>query len=93
VGIHFEWDKNKAEATLKKHKVSFTEAATVFKDVLSITIHDPTHSQREGRFVTTGYSYSHRIIIVVHTDRGDKIRVISARLATRLERKTYEEKD
>lgn len=86
----FEWDPNKAEKNLLKHGVSFAEAATVFFDPLSITIPDPLHSEEENRFVITGLSYQHRHLVVVHSDRGDRIRLISARPATATERRNYE---
>ncbi len=86
----FEWDPIKAASNLQKHGVSFTEAATVFFDPLSITVPDPMHSLSEDRFVVTGLSYQQRHLVVVHSDRGDRIRIISARLATSSERKKYE---
>jgi uncharacterized DUF497 family protein len=86
----FEWDLSKAAANLQRHGVSFAEAATVFFDPLSRTIPDPLHSQEENRFVITGSSYQLRHLVVVHADRGDRIRIISARLATPSERKKYE---
>jgi len=86
----FEWDPIKAASNLQKHAVSFTEAATVFFDPLSITVPDPMHSLSEDRFVITGLSYQQRHLVVVHSDRGDRIRIISARLATPSERKKYE---
>jgi len=86
----FEWDPEKAEANLRKHGVTFAEAATVFFDQLSITIHDPLHSRDENRFVITGVSESQRHLVVVHVDRGDRIRIVSARPATTTERKRYE---
>ena len=86
----FEWDPIKAATNLEKHGVSFAEAVTVFFDPLSITIPDPLHSQHENRFVITGLSYQQRPLVVVHSDRGDRIRIISARLATPSERKKYE---
>ncbi|MGH7310821.1 MAG: BrnT family toxin, partial [Candidatus Rokuibacteriota bacterium] len=73
-----------------KHGVSFDEASTVFGDPLAGTIVDPRHSGDEPRFVTIGLSMGRRLIIVAHTERGDRIRIISARRATRRERKTYE---
>jgi uncharacterized DUF497 family protein len=88
--LGFEWD-DKAKANLAKHGVSFEEAATVFGDPLSLTIPDPAHSQVEDRFVIIGQSHTRRLLVVVHTDRGDNIRVISARRASRRERKAYEE--
>ena len=86
----FEWDPVKAATNLEKHGVSFAEAATVFFDPLSITVPDPLHSNEENRFVITGLSYQRRALIVVHSDGGDRIRIISARLATLSERKKYE---
>ena len=86
----FAWDPIKAASNLQKHGVSFTEAATVFFDPLSITVPDPMHSLSEDRFVITGLSYQQRHLVVVHSDRGDRIRIISARLATSSERKKYE---
>ena len=91
MGIFFEWDEDKASQNLQKHGVSFEEAATVFGDTLSLTIEDPLHSMEEQRFVTIGLSLRHRILVLVHTDRGDNVRIISARAATRRERKGYEE--
>jgi hypothetical protein len=89
--MDFEWDAEKAAANLKKHSVSFGEAATVFGDDLSLTFADPDHSDDEQRFITMGQSDFGRVLVVAHTDRGDRIRIISAREATRAERKTYEE--
>jgi uncharacterized DUF497 family protein len=89
--LEFEWDDNKARTNLAKHGVSFEEASTVFADALSITIPDPAHSQAEARFIILGHSHRQRLLVVVHTERGDKIRLISARRASRNERKQYEE--
>ncbi len=86
----FEWDPSKAASNHKKHGVSFAEAATVFFDPLSITVPDPVHSGDERRFVITGLSYQRRAIVVVHVDRSDRIRIISARRATPAEREKYE---
>ena len=86
----FEWDPEKARSNLLKHDVSFEEAETVFLDPLSLTVPDPKHSDQENRFIITGYSILKRQLVVVHTDRGVKIRIISARLATPSERKRYE---
>lgn len=86
----FEWNPEKAESNLKKHGVSFEEAATVFADPLSLTITDPLHSEDELCLIITGHSILQRQLVVVHTDRGDKIRIISARLATQSERRKYE---
>ena len=88
--LTFEWDANKARTNLVKHAVSFQEATTVFGDSVSITIPDPAHSQAENRFIVLGRSHQSRILVVVHTERGDNIRIISARPASRRERKDYE---
>ena len=87
----FEWDSEKAKTNIKIHRVSFDEASTVFGDPLSLTIYDPLHSDEEIRFVIIGSSYKNHILIVVHTERKNKIRIISARKATKNERKQYEE--
>ena len=89
--MRFEWDRGKAKSNLSKHGVSFEEAATVFGDPLSLTISDPGHSDKEDRFVTIGISSKLRTIVVVHTDRGAHVRIVSARLAISRERKDYEE--
>lgn len=91
MGLLFEWDEEKSRKNLRKHGVSFDEASTIFGDPLSVTIDDPRHSFRELRWVTLGHSARHRLLAVVHTDRGGRIRIISARVATRYERETYEE--
>jgi len=90
MGLTFEWDDRKAELNIHKHGVSFPEAATAFSDSLSLTVHDPDHSELEDRFVLLGCSVRGRILVVVHTERGDNIRIISSRLATRREAQTYE---
>lgn len=90
MAIEFEWDAAKAEANLRKHGVSFEEAATAFSDTLSTTISDPLHSEREARYVLLGRTSTGRLVVVVHVDRGVRVRLISARLATRRERKQYE---
>jgi len=87
----FEWNPEKAEANLKKHGVSFGEAETVFYDPLSLTVSDLIHSDEENRFIITGFSDKQRQLVVVHMDRDDKIRIVSARLATPGERKKYEQ--
>jgi uncharacterized DUF497 family protein len=89
--IEFEWDPRKAVNNLKKHGISFTEAGTVFGDEFAITVSDPDHSDDEDRFITIGRSNRRRLLIVSHTDRADKIRIISARELTKAERKAYEE--
>ena len=89
--LKFEWDTNKAKNNLQKHSVSFEEASTVFGDTLSSTIIDPDHSSLgEERFITVGMSYQQRLLIVAHCDRGENIRIINARRATRQEKKSYE---
>ena len=87
----FEWNFGKARANVEKHGVTFDEACTVFKDLLSVTIPDPLHSGDEGRFVLLGYSHRDRLLVIVHTDRDDRVRIISARLATKRERRHHEE--
>ena len=89
--MKFSWDPKKAAANLKKHGVSFEEASTVFHDTLSITGTDPDHSGQEQRFVTFGNSSQDRLLVVAHTDEGETIRMISARLVTKQERRIYEE--
>lgn len=85
------WDVRKAAANRKKHNVSFEEAATVFADSLSLTGADPDHSVGEHRWITFGESVRGRLLAVAHTDEGDIIRIISARVATRHEKRLYEE--
>jgi len=89
--VKFEWDSQKARANLRKHRLRFEEAATAFGDPLSITIPDPDHSLDEERSVLLGTTWTGRLVVVVHTDRGDSVRIISARQATRRERREYEE--
>ena len=89
--LTFEWDAAKAASNLAKHGVRFEEVATVFGDPLSVTIFDPAHSQAEDRFIILGRSHLDKLLVVVHTERGDNIRIISARQASRAERKQYEE--
>ena len=89
--LTFEWDGAKAASNLAKHGVSFEETATVFGDPLSVTIFDPAHSQAEDRFIILGRSHLDKLLVVVHTERGDNVRIISARHASRGERKQYEE--
>jgi uncharacterized DUF497 family protein len=91
MSLAFEWDEQKARQNRKKHGVSFDEASTVFGDPRALTITDPLHSEEEDRFVTLGESHRRRLLVVVFTERGEKIRLISARVATRSERKNYEE--
>jgi len=89
--MQFEWDRAKAQRNLRKHGVSFDEAATVFGDTLAITYDDPDHSESEQREITFGGSRDGRQLVVSHTKRAGKIRIISARLMLRYERKIYEE--
>ena len=88
--MEFEWDVKKSDTNFKKHGVSFHEAATVFGDSLAITFSDPDHSIEEHRFLTFGHSGMSRLLVVVHTERHGKTRIISSRPATRHERKIYE---
>jgi uncharacterized protein len=89
--MEFDWDPNKAASDLRRHNVSFGEAATVFSDPLSTTVPDPDHSLDEDRSITVGLSHRGRLLMVAHTERGDRIRIISARELTRTERAQYEE--
>ncbi len=89
--MRFEWDPNKARKNLRKHRVSFEEAATALKDTMSATGADPSHSAAEERYITFGVSERGRLLVVAHTEKGVSIRIISARLATKGERKIYEE--
>ena len=89
--MNFEWDENKAAVNLKKHGVSFDEAKTVFDDPLYIDFYDPDHSEGEYRYIMIGMSMQNRLLLVAYTERGDAVRLISAREATRAERKAYEQ--
>jgi uncharacterized DUF497 family protein len=91
MALTFEWDARKARSNLTKHRISFEEASTVFADGLSLTIPDPDHSLAEKRSITLGRSFAGKLIVVVHTERGDNIRIISARRANRRECRFYEE--
>ena len=88
--MRFEWDGRKAASNIVKHKVSFEEAVTVFYDPFAATFDDPDHSRGERRLITVGYSSVKRLLVVVHTERGRRVRVISARRATRRERNRHE---
>lgn len=88
--MEFEWDRAKAAANQRKHKVSFEEGVTVFYDPLAATFDDPDHSAGERRQLTIGYSSKGRLLVVYHTERGSKERIIGARLATGRERKNHE---
>lgn len=89
--MHFEWDPKKATANRRKHGITFEEATSALRDVFSASAHNPDHSDDEERFVTFGISSQGRLLTVSHTDRGNAIRIISARLATNAERQIYEE--
>lgn len=89
--MQFDWDENKAERNLSKHIVSFEEAKTVFDDPLYVEFYDPDHSEDEERYLIVGQSSRGRLLIVSYTERGDSIRLISAREVTRVEREAYEE--
>jgi uncharacterized protein len=89
--ITFEWDAEKAAGNEEKHGLSFEEASTAFGDPLSITIDDPDHSEDEARCLLLGMTHTGRLVVVVHTDRDDAVRLISARLATPRERRSYEQ--
>ena len=89
--IAFEWDSEKAEINDRKHGVTFVEAATAFGDPLSVILPDPRHSIGEERFVLFGRSDRSRLLAVMHTERGEKIRIISARLMTSRETREYAE--
>jgi uncharacterized protein len=91
VPLTFEWDSRKASANLSKHGVKFETAATVFGEPSSLTIPDPDHSAIEPRHITIGRAFNGKLFVVVHTDGGDNIRIISARGASRRERKLFEE--
>lgn len=86
----FEWDDEKAQGNLKKHGVSFEEAATIFNDPRIATISDPDHSEDEERYVSIGMSVIMRLLSVIHTFRKERNRLISARKATKAEKKNYE---
>ncbi|KIM11894.1 MAG: hypothetical protein KU37_03290 [Sulfuricurvum sp. PC08-66] len=87
----FEWDEKKAYTNFKKHSVTFEEASTVFGDWQAITIPDVLHSEEEERFIIVGKSEIHNILVVVHVEKSDVIRIISARKASKSEQKFYEE--
>jgi hypothetical protein len=92
MGLHFEWDKNKAASNSKKHKVKFEEALTIFRDPLARIFFDKEHSFAERREIIIGHSMHNRLLVVCFTERDkDVIRIFSARLATKKERKDYEE--
>ena len=88
--MQFEWDPEKAKRNYKKHKVSFEETVTVFYDPLSTTFDDPDHSVGDRRFITVGFSSHDGLLVISHSERGEAIRIISARRATPRERKRHE---
>jgi uncharacterized protein len=90
--MKFDWDENKAASNLSKHGVSFDEAKTVFNDPLYVDFYDPDHSDDEERYLIIGESKQGRLLITSYTERGESIRIISARTVTRSEREAYEEK-
>ena len=89
--MKFEWNPDKAARNLEKHGVSFQEAVTVFNDPLSVTFPDPNHSIGESRYIIIGISRFGQLLIVAHTDRLERVRIISARKATRQEQRFYEQ--
>lgn len=89
--MRIEWDPRKARANLRKHKVSFEEAATALKDPMAATGPDPDHSTSEHRYITFAVSEVGRLLVISHADADDIVRIISARIASRGERKIYEE--
>jgi uncharacterized protein len=89
--LTFEWHEEKAKENLRKHKISFAEAKTVFNDPSLITFPDPEHSESEQRYINIGSSSKGRILVVIHTEREANIRIISCRKATTKERRVYEE--
>ncbi len=89
--MRFEWDSEKAAANLRKHGVTFEAASSVFGDPLAVTFHDPDHSVGEVRWLTFGVSHSGMLLVVSHAQRGNRVRLISARRAIRTERRIYEE--
>jgi len=91
MALQFEWDPDKARSNVQKHGVTFDEASTAFRDPLSVTIPDPLHSEDEDRFVLIGYSHRERLLVTVHTYRKHRVRLISARPATKRERRRHEE--
>jgi uncharacterized DUF497 family protein len=90
--MEFDWDPHKALHNLRKHGVTFQEAATIFADIFAITYPDPDHSRDEDRFITIGLSKQNRLLIIAHAEREGLTRLISAREVTRTERKLYENK-
>lgn len=91
MALRFEWDQEKATQNLKKHGVSFLEASEVFRDALAANIEDPTHSTYENRFIIVGQTLKRRVLLVVYSEREERVRIISARTASTQEVRIYEE--
>ncbi|MDD8016872.1 MAG: BrnT family toxin [Bacteroidota bacterium] len=91
MGYTFEWDANKAETNFRKHGVSFEEVATVFYDTSALEMVDKKHSRSESRWIILGHSVANRLLVAIFTVREENIRIISARSASKKERKSYEE--
>lgn len=91
MGWDFEWDEQKAITNRRKHKVSFGEAKTIFDDPFLATFPDESHSVNERRYISVGASAEGKVLVVAHTERGNKIRIINCRKATTMERRAYEE--
>ena len=91
--MKFEWNLDKSESNYRKHGISFEEAATVFSDLLSVSFPDPQHSIRESRYVIIGMSRFGRLLVIAHTDQAEIVRIISARKATRMEKRFYEQEN
>jgi uncharacterized DUF497 family protein len=90
MSLNFEWNVEKANTNLKKHGISFDEAKTVFYDNLALTLNDTEHSIDENRLIEIGLSNRNRLLVVVYTEREDNVRIISSRIATKMEMKFYE---
>ena len=88
--MEFEWDPRKARSNIRKHGVSFDEAASAFSDVFSFTYDDESHSQTEQRYATLGMSNQGRVLVIAHTMRAERVRIISARKASQREKRWYE---
>jgi len=93
MNLTFEWDDEKTKSNFNKHKVSFDEGKSIFNDPLLLTFPDVEHSEFEERSINIGTSAKGRILILIHTERGDNIRIISCRKATSTERRAYEKRD
>jgi hypothetical protein len=90
-GFEFEWNGSKARSNVRRHGVEFAAAITAFDDPLSLTVPDPDHSSTEERFLLVGHAADGRIVVVSFVERGFRLRIISARLATRHERRSYQD--